>query len=87
MGAVDFLLDLADVNRSREIVQMHALKIVDEATRRISAGIETEVLELQFPGLFHGLAGIAYCGARVIRPELPSLSGQLSKIHVRRYLH
>jgi lantibiotic modifying enzyme len=86
MGMVDLLIDTADFHGYQDLVQARTLSIVDETMHQIHTGSKKPP-ELTFPGLFQGLAGIAYCATRVIRPELPSLSGQLSKTSYRGYWH
>ena len=79
MGNVDLLLDLASLNHcahTRYLAIKRGREIVNNTIHIIHQKEEGEVPELIFPGLFQGLSGIAYCGARTFNHQLPSLSGQ-----------
>ncbi len=79
MGSVDLLLDLGVVTNNKDDYSMavkRGKEIVKNTMDAIHQKAEREVPELIFPGLFQGLSGIAYCGARTFRHQLPSLSGQ-----------
>jgi lantibiotic modifying enzyme len=80
MGNLDFLLDYsraaytpeAEFETRSELLRM----VVAILLFTNNGGKKNRQLpELSFPGLFKGQSGLAYCAARFILPDLPSLSG------------
>jgi type 2 lantibiotic biosynthesis protein LanM len=80
MGNLDFLLDYSKAACVTDPAPETASDFLQSAQGILAfannQGIRNrDYPELSFPGLFQGQAGLAYCVARVLLPDLPSLSG------------
>lgn len=80
LGNLDFLLDYSKAANAPE----YEFETRSEMLHTIEAILlfsnnggkkNRQFPELSFPGLFQGQSGLAYCAARLILPDLPSLSG------------